>query len=109
MKIRNLISSVFGMVICLQVGVAGQIGLTFADAEEAVAALQKAASEKNTAQLRAIFGAEVESISNPDPVEATNEVAKVAQALGEFKKLVKAGEGRMILEYGNDHTQFPVP
>lgn len=108
MKFRNLLSLFFVAVTCLQLA-AAESGLTFKEPDEAVAALQKAASEKDTAQLRAIFGPEVSSISNPDPVEATNEVAKVAQALGEFKKLVKAGEGRMILEYGNDHTQFPVP
>jgi len=84
-------------------------GLGYKTPDEAVAALQKAASEKDTTQLRAIFGPEVENISNPDPVAATNEVATVAKAMSEYKHLVKAADDRMILEYGPDKTWFAVP
>ena len=84
-------------------------GLGYNTPDEAVAALQKAASDKDTTQLRAIFGPEVENISNPDPVAATNEVSKAAIAMGEYKHLIKAADDRMILEYGPDKTWFPVP
>jgi hypothetical protein len=109
MKLKHLLPLAAALCGFLTFAATSPGGLAFKTPEDAVAALQKAALEKNTTQLRAIFGPEVENISNPDPVEATNEVASVAKAMGEYKNLVKAADNRMILEFGADKTLFPVP
>lgn len=84
-------------------------GQTFATPREAVTALQQAASANGFTELRAIFGPGFSEIANPDLVQATNEVTAFAVALRETNRLVAAGEKRMVLQFGRENTEFPVP
>ncbi len=85
-------------------------GRDFAKPQEAVAALEHAASAASLAELRAIFGPGLDEIANPDRVQATNEVALFAAALRETNHLVAVVAGkRMILEYGREGIPFAVP
>jgi hypothetical protein len=84
-------------------------GQSFATPHEAVMALERAASAGDFAKLRAIFGSKFDQITNPDQVQATNEVATFAAALHETNRLVAIGEKRMAVEYGRDRSSFPVP
>jgi hypothetical protein len=88
---------------------ASPAGQTFATPREAVTALEKAATAINLAELRAIFGPSFSEIANPDLVQATNEVTAFAAALRETNRLVVAGEKRMVLEFGPENADFPVP
>ena len=89
---------------------ATEFGKAFATPGEAVTALEHAASAGSLTELRTIFGPKLDEIANPDQVQAKNEVATFAAALRETNRLVSvAGGKRMILEYGQDSTPFPVP
>ena len=84
-------------------------GRGFTAPEEAVKALQGALTAKDVNELGGIFGPALADIANPDRVAATNEFETVAAALQESNALVPAGKGRMILQFGQDKTLFPVP
>ena len=105
----------FPLVAMLVVGqcsnlLAAPAGRDFAKPQEAVAALERAASAASLPELRALFGPSLDEIANPDRVQATNEVAQFAAALRETNHLVTVVAGkRMILEFGRDGTPFPVP
>ncbi len=88
---------------------AAPAGQTFATPREAVTALEKAATANNLTELRAIFGPGFSEIANPDLVQATNEVTTFAAALRENNKLVAKGEKRMVIEFGKENSEFPVP
>ena len=84
-------------------------GQSFATADEALVALERAASAADFTKLRAIFGSGFDQITNPDQVQATNELAAFAAALHETNRLVTIGKQRMAVEYGPDRSSFPVP
>jgi hypothetical protein len=84
-------------------------GKTFTTPEAAVAALASAVMTTNRAELHAIFGPAADDLVNPDAVQAANEFAAFAAALGETNRLVRESETRRVLELGNDHWPFPVP
>lgn len=84
-------------------------GAGYASPQDAVAALRQALAAKDRDQLRVIFGPHVADIINPDPVQATNEFTTVAHGIDASHQILNAGEGRMLLEYGQDETLFPVP
>jgi hypothetical protein len=84
-------------------------GREFAKPQEAVVALQSAASSGNFAELRSLFGPTLDEIANPDQVQAANEVATFAKALRETNRLVAVAAKRMAIEYGPNATLFPVP
>jgi DUF2950 family protein len=88
---------------------AAETGKTFATPEEAVAALLSAVKTENHTELRAIFGPAAEDLVNPDTVQAANEFAAFATALGETNRLVRESDTRRVLELGNDAWAFPVP
>jgi hypothetical protein len=88
---------------------AAETGKTFASPEAAVAALAGAVKTTNRAELHAIFGPAVDEIVNPDAVQAANEFAAFAAALGETNRLVRESETRRALEVGPEHWPFPVP
>jgi len=99
-----------GLVLCASAThAATATGQTFATPREAVTALERALSAKDLKALRNIFGPGLTNLINPDLVQATNEFRHVAAAVNETNRLVAAGQGRMILEYGSDITPFPVP
>jgi hypothetical protein len=113
--ITNLISTTcraLGFAIALfaaaQVN-AAETGKTFATPEAALAALASAVMTTNRAELHAIFGPAAEDVVNPDAVQAANEFATFATALGETNRLVRESDTRRVLELGNDHWPFPVP
>ena len=84
-------------------------GKSFTTPQEAVTALEHAASAASLTELRMIFGPGLDKIANPDKVQATNDVALFAAALHETNRLVALNPKRMILEYGHDATPFAVP
>jgi hypothetical protein len=84
-------------------------GLAFNDPQQAISALRDAVAAKDKDRLLTIFGPDLKDLINPDPVEAANEFEFVAKGLEEYSKLMERGPDRMILEYGNDKTDFPVP
>ena len=88
---------------------AAETGTTFATPEEAVAALAGAVNTTNRTELHAIFGPAADDLVNPDAVQAANEFAEFAAALGETNRLVRESDTRCVLELGNDPWPFPVP
>jgi hypothetical protein len=88
---------------------AAETGRTFASPEAAVAALASAVKTTNRVELRAIFGPAVEDIVNPDAVQAANEFAAFAAALGETNRLERESETRRVLEVGTERWPFSVP
>ncbi|MCI0747202.1 MAG: DUF2950 domain-containing protein [Verrucomicrobia subdivision 3 bacterium] len=84
-------------------------GKSFATPQEAVAALERAASAASLTELRAIFGPGLDEIANPDRVQATNELATFASGLSETNRLVPIAQKRLAIEYGPEATLFPVP
>ena len=111
-KIFPLTFSVVAVLVAAQVsnlGAASPGGREFAKPQEAVTALERAASAASVPDLRAIFGPMFDEVANPDKVQATNEVAIFAAALRETNRLVAVNARRMILEYGRDAVPFAVP
>jgi len=84
-------------------------GQTFATPGDALIALESAASAGDFTKLRTIFGSGFDQISNPDQVQATNELATFAKALHETNRVVDIGNQRKAVEYGHDRSSFPVP
>src|SRR5688572_14433007 len=100
----------FALVMLAAVPItAAETGKTFASPEAAVAALASAVMPPNQTQLHAIFGPAADEIVNPDAVQAENEFAAFAAALGETNRLVRETETRRVLELGLEHWPFPVP
>src|ERR1035437_9404399 len=77
---------------------AAETGKTFSTPEEAVAALAGAVQTTNHIELRAILGPAAEDLVNPDAVQAANEFAEFAAALGETNRLVRESDRRRVLE-----------
>lgn len=88
---------------------AADIGRTFATPEDAAKALGAAANAKDRDALRAIFGPSVSDVQNPDPVQATNEVASFAAAMTVTNRLVRESNDKFVLEVGKDFWPFPIP
>jgi hypothetical protein len=88
---------------------AAEICKTFSTPEDAVAALTTEVNSRNRAGLRAIFGATVDELVNPDAVQATNEFATFAAMLAATNRLVRESESRCVLEVGLDRMPFAVP
>jgi hypothetical protein len=88
---------------------AAETGRTFASPEAAVAALADAVNTTNRTELHAIFGPAADDLVNPDPVQAANEFAAFASALGETNRLMLESDTCRLLELGNDPWPFPVP
>ncbi len=88
---------------------AADIGKTFATPEDAVKALAVAATSKDKDALRVIFGPSVSDIENPDPVQATNEVAWFAATLAITNRIVHESGSKCVLELGKDFWPFPIP
>jgi len=88
---------------------AADIGKTFATPEEAVAALEAAASAKDTNALRAIFGPAVADIENPDRVQAAGDLSAFAAAITQANRIVRKSDSKYVLEVSNDFWPFAVP
>jgi hypothetical protein len=88
---------------------AGNIGKTFASADDAVASFAAAIRTQNPAELKAILGPDSEDLENPDRVQATNEFRAVAQALAERSHLVRESDTKYVLELGANSWPFPIP
>ena len=105
---RRALGFVLALFAAAQVN-AAEIGKTFATPEEAVAALANEVKTENRAELHAIFGPAADDLVNPDAVQATNDFAAFAAALGETNRLVRESDTRLVLEVGRDHWPFAVP
>ncbi len=81
----------------------------FATSEEAVAALVAAVKTRDPQSLRPLFGPAVESLVNPDRVQATNEFTAFVAALDQTHRLVREATGKCVLEVGATFWPFPIP
>ena len=88
---------------------AAETGKSFATPEEAVSALQQAASAADSNALRVLFGPAAAEIENPDRVQTTNEIRTFASALNQSHRIVRESESKYVLEVGDDNWPFPVP
>ncbi len=105
---RRALGFALALLAAAQVN-AAETGKTFATPEAAVAALASAVMTTNHGELRAIFGPAADDLVNPDAVQAANDFAEFATALGETNRLVRESDTRRVLELGNDAWPFPVP
>ena len=105
---RRALGFALALLAAAQVN-AAEVGKTFATPEEAVAALAGAVITTNRAELHAIFGPAADDFVNPDAVQAANEFAAFATALGATNRLVRESGTRRVLELGKDAWPFPVP
>jgi hypothetical protein len=88
---------------------AADVPKTFANPEEAVAALASAVKSENGDALRAIFGSAAEDIENADRVQATNEFKAFSAALGQTNYLDRESADKYVLEVGENSWPFPIP
>lgn len=105
---RRVLGFGLALLVAAQIN-AAETGKTFGTPEEAVAALAKAVTTTNRAELHAIFGSAADTIVNPDAVQAANEFATFASALSDTNRLVRESDTRRVLELGAEHWPFPVP
>src|SRR5690242_10430783 len=83
---------------------------SYASAEEAAKALVEAARAKNAQELLAIVGVDAKSwLSSGDAIADANDWANFVAAYDERNRLETPGEGRAILDVGNDDWPFPAP
>jgi hypothetical protein len=106
--LRRALSFALALFAAAQV-TAAETGTTFATPEAAVTALASAVMTTNRPELHAIFGPAAEDVVNPDAVQAANEFAAFATALGETNRLARESDTRRVLEIGKDAWPFPVP
>ncbi|NJO56311.1 MAG: DUF2950 domain-containing protein [Rhodospirillales bacterium] len=81
----------------------------FATPEQAVAALNEAASTTNRAALALLFGPEVGALVNPDEVQGAAELVEFAAAFREAHQLVRETDDRIVVEIGAGGWPFPIP
>jgi hypothetical protein len=83
---------------------------TFASAEEAVKALTDAVRAKSVDGLLAVVGPSSSSwLFTGDMVADANDWKRFLEAYDRKHKLEPAGEGRMVLDVGDDDWPFPAP
>ncbi len=82
---------------------------TFSSTDEAVAALAAAVKAHDRDALLSIFGPAIEEITNPDRVQATNELKAFAAALDETHRVVAQSNNQSLLEVGAGSWPFPIP
>ena len=81
----------------------------FVSPEQAVTALQQGAKAGDTNAMRRIFGPAINEITNPDPVQRSNNLVKFSNRLAESTELAKQDNGTVVLRLGNEHWPFPIP
>ncbi len=81
----------------------------FASPDEAVAALVKAVTTKDTEALRKLFGPALDEIANPDPIQRDRNLTAFAGHLAESATLSHKDENTAVLIVGKDAWPFPVP
>jgi hypothetical protein len=109
---RHSIALVCGGVLLLTVATAAQPAghRTFAQAREAVEALDAAVKAGNLDELRAIFGPDGDKlIASSDPATGRRNREVFAVAFAEQWRLVDEGPNRKTLVIGNEEWPFPVP
>lgn len=99
----------FSSPIAVSAANPGQVGKLFATPEDAVSALESAATSHNAAELKEIFGPAAADIENPDRVQATNEFNQFTTALKLKNQLVHESDTKYVLEVGTNSWPFPVP
>lgn len=83
---------------------------SFASAQEAVDALVAAMKTGDDAELRLLFGPGTEElISSGDEVADANDRASFVERYEARHQLTPDGDGRMVLEIGEDEWPMPVP
>src|SRR5262245_49569906 len=82
----------------------------FATPDEAVAALIKAAKEKDTKPLLEILGPDAKSfVETSDPVNDRESRERFTKAYEDFHALTKSSDTQINLEVGKDRWPFPIP
>ena len=88
---------------------AADTGKAFATPEAAVRALVAATSAQDTNALRDILGPTSDEISNPDRVQAVNELNAFTAAFNLTNRLVRESDSSRVLELGEKLWPFPIP
>jgi len=82
----------------------------FATPDEAAKALMNALKTDNAAELKAIFGPNVEKdLTSGDPVSDRHDREAIALAMGRSWRWARAGSDRQELVIGDEQWPFPVP
>lgn len=81
----------------------------FNSPEDAVSALQAAATICDTNALHAIFGPEGHKLVSPDAVQATEEFQRFVKRLTEKTRLITNSDASLTLAIGSDDWPFPIP
>jgi len=82
---------------------------TFASPEAAVSALSRAAAQRDTNAIRAVFGPEGQALVSPDAVQASQGFNRFVQRLQERTRLLTNSDASLSLEIGADAWPFPIP
>jgi hypothetical protein len=106
--LNGLLSSCLFTASCLDLS-AADAAKTFPTPEAAVAALSEAVGTTNRVALSLLFGAESESLVNPDEIQGSIELANFTAAFNQSHRLVPDSASRVTLEVGPDAWPFPIP
>ncbi|HEY5910936.1 MAG TPA: DUF2950 domain-containing protein [Verrucomicrobiae bacterium] len=104
---------VAGLVLALNLGclpsesAAGE--QRFDSPEAAVAALELAASHKDTNALHNLFGPVARELISPDVVQATTEFEMFVHRLSGKVTVVREADSKAVLQLGEDAWPFPIP
>jgi Protein of unknown function (DUF2950) len=82
---------------------------TFSTPDEAMQALIKAATAKDHAALRKIFGPDSDQLFSGDPVEDNKDLGKFATAVQNSAKLQKDNDNQYTLVIGKKNWPTPIP
>jgi hypothetical protein len=81
----------------------------FESPDEAIKALQAAASVQDKVALNDIFGAQFQELLIGDEVQDTNNAKRFAVAMSQVCVPVKEGEDKIIFEVGSNNWPMPIP
>jgi len=109
MTFKNMFLMAFGAGLALPICVLGQELQVFSTANDAVAALEAAASNHDTNALHMIFGPAGHELISPDAVQATEEYKLFVQHLMEKVELTTNTDSTITLQIGADGWPFPIP
>jgi len=84
-------------------------GQTFPTPEAAVNALEQAVETTNRVALAALFGPDLNDLTNPDRIQSAFEFSEFVAAFNTTNRLVPETATSMVLEVGQEFWPFPIP
>jgi hypothetical protein len=81
----------------------------FGTPEDAIKALSISSSARDNAALEAIFGPDYEQIKDPDPAQATRDLALFEAAITQTNRIVRQSDTYCMVEIGTNSWPFPIP